>query len=590
MLFLQGHGVSPAYAAKIFRAYGQAAIATVKANPYRLAQDIYGIGFKSADRIARELGISPEAPARAEAGLLFVLGEMADQGHVYTPEAALFREAESALELPLAGLPAALATLAAEGKLVLEEPAPGGRLVFLSALHAAEIAVARGIADLLAAPGRRTLPEADRMVAWVEGATGMTLASAQRAAVETALREKVLVITGGPGTGKTTILRAILRILERQGWRAHLAAPTGRAAKRMAEAAGRSASTIHRLLEWNPRAAAFQRNAGRPLETDLVVVDEASMLDLPLAEHLLAAVPPQATLLLVGDADQLPSVGPGTVLRDILESGRVPAVRLTEIFRQAEQSRIVVNAHRVNRGEFPELPGPEERATSDFYFLQEDDPAEVQARLVELVRQRLPAHYGLDPLEEIQVVTPMHRGPLGSAQLNALLQAALNPSRGERSEVTRGGRIFRVGDRVMQLRNNYEREVFNGDIGRIRAVDATEQTVTVRIDERDVSYDLSELDELTLAYAITVHKSQGSEYPCVVLPLHTTHYVMLQRNLLYTAITRARRLLVAVGSRKALAIAVRQTAGRSRCSRLAERLSAAIPCPQASLDTPGAEG
>jgi exodeoxyribonuclease V alpha subunit len=380
------------------------------------------------------------------------------------------------------------------------------------------------------------------------------------------------VITGGPGTGKTTILRCIIQILEKKGVRIHLASPTGRAAKRMAEATGHEALTIHRLLEWSPAAAGFQRNAHRPLETDLVIVDEASMIDVVLMNSLLRAVPLMAGLVLVGDADQLPSVGPGTVLRDILESGRVPSVRLTEIFRQAEQSRIVLNAHRVNRGEFPDLSRPAAGGDSDFHFLPEEEPERLQQLIVELASRRLPARLRFDPVEDIQVLTPMHRGVIGATQLNAALQAALNPACAGVVEVMRGGRIFRVGDRVMQVRNNYDKEVYNGDIGRIARIELEEQEVVVRVDGRPVTYEFSELDELMLAYAATVHKSQGSEYPAVILPMHTTHYPMLQRNLLYTALTRAKRLLVLVGMKKALAIAIRSDATLRRCSRLADRL------------------
>jgi exodeoxyribonuclease V alpha subunit len=388
-----------------------------------------------------------------------------------------------------------------------------------------------------------------------------------------ALCQKALVVTVGPGTGKTTILRCIIRILEKKALRIHLASPTGRAAKRMAEATGRDAATIHRLLEWSPGAGGFQRNAERPLETDLVIVDEASMIDIVLMNSLLRAIPLVATLLLVGDADQLPSVGPGTVLKDILDSGRVPAVRLTEIFRQAEQSRIVGNAHRINRGEFPDLSRPPRGQESDFHFLPEEDAERLQQLIVDLASRRLPARYGLDPLEDIQVLSPMRRGVIGAVQLNAALQTSLNPARSGAMEVMRGGRVFRAGDRVMQVRNNYDKEVFNGDIGRIARIDTQEQEAVVRVDGRPVTYDFSELDELTLAYAATVHKSQGSEYPAVILPIHTTHYPMLQRNLLYTAVTRAKRLLVVVGMKKALAMAVRNNATIRRASRLAGRLS-----------------
>lgn len=584
MLFLQGHGVSSAYAVKIFKAYGQAAIATVRANPYRLARDIYGIGFKTADRIAQNLGVPKDSPLRAQAGVIHVLNTLADEGHVFAPEEDLLRQAETTLEIPRALLPGAIADLVREDQVAVEELPGGSRGIYLKALHVAEEQVARRLTDLLRAPRVPVTLDTEKALAWVEGVTGLDLAPQQREAIRMALCQKALVITGGPGTGKTTILRCIIRILETKGLRIHLASPTGRAAKRMAETAGREAATIHRLLEWSPASAAFQRNAKRPLETDLVIVDEASMIDIVLMNSLLRAVPLVATLVLVGDADQLPSVGPGTVLRDILDAGRLQAVRLTEVFRQAEQSRIVRNAHRVNRGELPDLSRPPRGEQSDFHFLPEEDPERLQQLIVDLAVRRLPARYGMDPVGDIQVLTPMHRGVIGATELNAALQATLNPPRPDRLEVMRGGRVFRTGDRVMQIRNNYDKEVYNGDIGRIVQVKPEDQEVLVRVDDRTLTYDFSELDELTLAYAATVHKSQGSEYPAVILPVHTTHYPMLQRNLLYTAITRAKRLLVLVGTKKALAIAVRNDATLRRCSRLAERLAG--PGPTAQHTTP----
>jgi exodeoxyribonuclease V alpha subunit len=572
MLFLQGHGVSSAYAVKIFKAYGQAAIPTVRANPYRLARDIYGIGFKTADRIAQNVGVPKDSPLRAQAGVIHVLNALADEGHVYGPEKDLLREAEATLEIPRELLPRAIGDLASEDQVVAEVLPGGGRGIYLKALHVAEENVARRLTDLLRAPRVPVSIAVEKALTWVEGITGLDLAPQQREAIRMALSHKALVITGGPGTGKTTILRCIIRILEKKGLRIHLASPTGRAAKRMAEATGREAATIHRLLEWSPAQGGFQRNAQRPLETDLVIVDEASMIDIVLMNSLLRAVPLVATLVLVGDADQLPSVGPGTVLKDILDSGRLPSVRLTEVFRQAQQSRIIRNAHEVNRGGFPDLSPSPRGEPSDFHFLPEEAPERLQQLIVDLASRRLPARYGMDPIEDIQVLTPMHRGVIGAAQLNSLLQAVLNPPKPDRLEVMRGGRVFRTGDRVMQIRNNYDKEVYNGDIGRIVRVDPEEQEVAVLVDDRTVTYDFSELDELTLAYAATVHKSQGSEYPAVIVPVHTTHYPMLQRNLLYTAITRAKRLLVLAGTKKAIAIAVRNDATLRRHSRLAERL------------------
>jgi len=586
MLFLQGHGVSPAYAVKIFKTYGQAAIAAVRENPYRLARDIRGIGFKTADKIARELGVPADSPLRATAGILHTLQEFTDEGHVYVPEAELLRATEETLEIPAVLLPEALAALVSDEAVVVE-PISAGRAVYLTALHVSETQVARRAADLLRAPRAVSPIDMTHALAWVEQKTGLALTEEQRQAVCLALQEKLLIITGGPGTGKTTILQAVIRLLEEKKLRIHLASPTGRAAKRLAEVTGHEATTLHRLLEWNPREGGFQRNARNPLETDFVVVDEVSMLDILLTHHLLQAIPLTATLLLVGDADQLPSVGPGTVLRDLLGVAGIPAIRLTTIFRQAARSRIVSNAHRVNRGQLPDLSVPAADQAQDFFFLSEEDPARLQQLIVDLAHRRLPARYGLDPLADIQVLTPMHRGPIGAGQLNAALQAALNPPRAGAAELLRGGRIFRVGDRVLQLRNNYDKAVFNGDMGRIAEIDPTQQAVMVQVDDREVSYDFCDADELTLAYAMTVHKSQGSEYPCVILVMHPTHYPMLQRNLLYTALTRAKRLLVVVGTQKALAIATRNDAIRRRFSRLAERLTGFGAARQAVLDSAG---
>ena len=585
MLFLQGHGVSPAYAVKIFKTYGQEATRTVQENPYRLARDIRGIGFKTADKIARELGIPLDSPLRAAAGILHTLNEFTDEGHVYVPDEELLRATAESLGIPAALLPDALATLAGD-EAVIVEPLPATSAVYLAPLHVSEVDLARRLANLLQAP--QVFPPIDlaQALPWVEQKTGLGLTEEQRQAVQLALQEKLLIITGGPGTGKTTILQCVIRLLEARKLRMHLASPTGRAAKRLAEVTGREASTLHRLLEWNPREGGFQRNARNPLETDIVVVDEVSMIDLVLAHHLAQAIPLTASLLLVGDADQLPSVGPGTVLQDLLAIPSIPSIHLTTIFRQAAQSRIVSNAHRVNRGEFPDLSVAGPGQAQDFYYLPEEEPEKLQQLIVDLANRRLPTRYGLDPLADIQVLTPMHRGPTGAAQLNASLQAALNPPRSGATELLRGGRIFRVGDRVLQLRNDYDKEVYNGDLGQITKIDAAEQAVVVQMDDREVPYDFSDLDELTLAYDMTVHKSQGSEYLCVILPMHTTHYPMLQRNLLYTAITRAKKLLVVVGTKKAIAIATKNDTIRRRYSRLRERLSASAGAPHRLSLTP----
>lgn len=566
MLFLQGHGVSAAYAGKIFKTYGRGAVALVRENPYRLARDIYGIGFKTADGIAARLGVSPDAPVRLEAGLLHVLGSLTEEGHCCYPREGLLKAAAEVLQVPPGALEAPLTRLAEAADLVVE-PGEEEPVVFPRDLYEAEAALARRLGEFLRAPRFGVALDAARALSWVEGQTSLVLAPRQKEALAAALGGKAIVITGGPGTGKTTILCCLLTILERKGLRTLLTAPTGRAAKRMSEATGRPAQTVHRLLEFSPREGAFRRTAARPLSAEAVIVDELSMADLPLMHRLVEALPPEALLVLVGDVDQLPSVGPGAVLADCIASGVLPVVRLQEVFRQAEQSLIVQNAHRVNRGEMPLLG-----ETGDFQFLEEEDPDRLAALVVETVAHVLPARHRLHPVEDIQVLAPMHRGIVGVAALNQALQAALNPSG---PALTRGERVLRAGDKVMQLRNNYETEVFNGDIGRVARVDPEEGTLTVRFEDREVPYEAADLNELTLAYAVTVHKSQGSEYPAVLLPLHTQHFIMLRRNLLYTAITRGRRLDVLAGSRRALAIAVKTAPAEGRYTRLAARLRAA---------------
>jgi exodeoxyribonuclease V alpha subunit len=569
MLFLQSHGVSTTYGVRIYKAYGDRAIAVVKDNPYQLAIDIYGIGFAGADKIAQQLGISPTSPKRAQAGILHVLSTFADAGHVFVPSAELVASATQILDIDTRIIEQAMIDLAAGGLVVRERSGHGGDdgIVYLTSLHTAEASAAGRIRLLLETAARPIRIDIDRAIAWFEEQQNIQLADEQRQAIRKAATSKLLVVTGGPGTGKTTLVNGIIRILEKKGRRILLAAPTGRAAKRMAETTGREAKTIHRLLEFNPKKFGFDRDITNPLEADVLILDEASMIDIVLAHNVLKALPPHAQLVLVGDIDQLPSVGPGSVLADVIRSGVADVVRLRHIFRQAHESLIVVNAHRVNEGRMPELAA--EGATADFFFIERNDPEEIAATLKALVRQHIPQKFGFDPVDDIQVLTPMQRGLLGVANVNTELQALLNPAG---DSVVRGSRMLRVGDKVMQIRNDYDRSVYNGDIGRLRSIDPVEQKVEVAFDGRAVSYDYADLDELALAYACSIHKSQGSEYPCIVMPVHTQHYLMLQRNLLYTGITRGKRLVVLVGSKRALALAVKNETTAERHTMLSERL------------------
>lgn len=570
MVFLHAHGVSTSRAVRIHRTYGADAIAKVTANPYLLARDITGIGFKTADEIAKQLGVPHDSPLRACAGIEYMLHQQTLAGHCALPREALIRETARLIDIDETRTTDALGQLLGRGDLIAESIA-GEDLIFLPQLQAAE----KGIATRLQALAR-TAPayppiDAGRAIAWWEGRSKKTLAPGQRDAILSALTHRLLVITGGPGVGKTTLLNALLAILRAKRVRPALCAPTGRAAKRLSEATGLEARTIHRALDYQPGRGGFARNERNPLDYDLLVVDECSMVDVPLMHALLRAHPPKAALLLVGDADQLPSVGPGSVLAHIIESGVCPVVRLTEIFRQAAASRIVATAHAINAGNFPDLEtgGPD----ADFHFVARDEPGAIAAMVLSLVRDRIPKKSGLRH-SEIQVLCPMHRGPLGTREINAALQRELNPPRQDQPGIQRFGWEFRPGDRVLQTENNYDKDVFNGDIGEITGVDHEDRQLRVHFDGRHVTYEFDELDELQPAYAISVHKSQGSEFPAVVIPIATQHFMMLQRNLIYTAITRGKRLVVAVGQKKAFGMAIRNTDTTRRISGLLERLRA----------------
>jgi exodeoxyribonuclease V alpha subunit len=584
MIFLQGMGVSTSLAVRIYKTYQDDAIEVVRREPYRLAADVWGIGFKTADQIARSLGIPHDSPHRVKAGLQFALSEATEDGHCYLPETELVTKATELLGVDTGLAERCLEELVAEEGVVAEPlptaavspglPEGTGRAIWLVSFHRAERALAAGLLRLLEAPADR-LPwsqAVDWSVAldWLRRTTGVTLAPEQEAAVRLALTERVAVLTGGPGCGKSYTVRAVVTLALAKHAKIVLAAPTGRAAKRLGELAGLEAATLHRLLQLRPGGeAAFDRD--RPLDADLVVVDEASMLDVLLANKLVKAIPPGAHLLFVGDVDQLPSVGAGEVLRDLLATERLPRVRLTHVFRQVQHSGVVTNAHRINAGQHPITHG-----LADFFLFPEDDPDRVADLVVEIVANRLPRRFGLDPRQQVQVLCPMHRGPAGAGLLNERLQAALTPARDGLAERRFGGRVYRVGDKVMQLRNNYDKGaagVFNGSVGQVTAISLEDQELRVLLDEdEEVAYGFDELDELTHAYAVSIHRSQGSEYPCVVIPVTTSAWLMLQRNLLYTAVTRAKRIVVLVGSRRALAKAVRTQGAGRRYTALTERL------------------
>ncbi|MBQ1791863.1 MAG: ATP-dependent RecD-like DNA helicase [Oscillospiraceae bacterium] len=566
MLFLQGHDVSTTHATKIYKTYGSDSIRVVKENPYRLADDIWGIGFRTADTIAEKLGVEKETAVRLRSGLLYTLNKLSDEGHCYARRDQLLKTGAELLAVQESVLSAVLDEMVRQDDVKTdlidgEDSAPGETAVYLPPFWFAETGTAKRLKQIFSSPASvKVKPQG--LEERIRRVTGLNYDPAQMDAIRCAAGSKILILTGGPGTGKTTTTLGILTAFRQAGAKILLAAPTGRAAKRLSETTGMEARTIHRLLEFKPPEGC-QKNEENPLEGDVLILDECSMIDIMLMYSLLKAVPDSMTLIFVGDVDQLPSVGAGNVLRDLIDAGVFPVVRLTKIFRQAAASRIITNAHRINRGRMPDLSNGKQ---SDFFFLEEEDPETAAQEIVRLVKERLPRAYGT---RDIQVLTPMQRGAVGAANLNQVLQAALNA---DAAGLRRGGTDYRLHDKVMQIRNNYDKEVFNGDIGTVCRVNTEDRELTVSFDGREVLYDVTELDELVLAYAATVHKSQGSEYPIVVMPVLMTHYVMLQRNLVYTGVTRAKKLMVMIGSTKALALAVRNVTVTRRNTMLKERL------------------
>ena len=561
VVFLHSHHISISHAAKIYKQYGQQAVAMVRSNPYQLANDIRGIGFATADKVAKSLGFEANSPHRISAGVLHILREHASEGHIFCPFDALYQKTNELINIDKATFEPVIKTLSLQTRIIIEADR-----VYLQPLHEAEYETAREAKRIVSDEQLNPLLDAKEAIRWAEQEAKITLAPRQKEAVVAALSEKLLIITGGPGTGKTTVINSIIKVMKRSKKKVGLCAPTGRASKRLQEATQLEAKTIHRILEYNPQSNSFARNYEEPLDFDVVIVDEYSMVDIELCRNLFSALNDETQLILVGDIDQLPSVGPGDVLRDLMSAFPNKIIRLDQIFRQAETSLIVSNAHKINEGREPTSAT---NAQGDFFFIEKNDPLECLNTCVELVTRRIPKSFGLSPTQDIQVLSPMHRGVLGAMNLNEVLQKSINP---KGDSMQKGGRLLRVNDKVMQLRNNYDRQVFNGDLGRIHSIDPEDKVMHVEFDKKLVVYPFSELDELSLAYACTIHKSQGSEFPAVVIPLHGQHYVMLRRRLLYTAVTRGKKLVCIVGSRSALQMAVKNSRAQTRFTSLRDRL------------------
>lgn len=570
LINLHDYDISTAYAVKIQKTYGDESVKIVQENPYQLALDIKGIGFKKADEIAGNLGIEKNSSMRAAAGILHVLNDLvSSEGHCFYPYDDLIKTTSELLDIDQANVKIALQKLVNDKKLVIEELPEGEKAVFPKALHVAETNVVLLLMRLTATGKMFPSMTIDKEIEEFESSHKFKLAERQKTAITESLHGGMMVITGGPGTGKTTIVRGLISILEKKGLNIILTAPTGRAAKRLEETTLKKAKTIHRLLKWEPGLHKFKMDSTNPIKADLIIIDESSMIDIVLAYYLLRAIQPTTSVIFVGDVDQLPSVGAGNFLKDIINSNKIPVVELNEIFRQSKRSLIVYNAHRINKGEFPLLPKTEENKTTDFYFIEREDPQAILETVKTLMKERIPEKFKFDPLNDIQVITPMHKGIIGASNLNNELQQLLNPSE---NFIMRGAVKFKVGDKVMQTKNNYDKDVYNGDIGFIASIDRIDHLVRVNYDYRTVDYDYSDLDEISLAYATTVHKSQGSEFKAVIIPIHTQHYMLLQRNLVYTAITRGKKLVVVVGTKKALMLAIKNDKNSKRYSSLYQRL------------------